>query len=267
MEYSTLLLFSLVLYISLGCILFFNKTIKSSTVNLILITGLITHAALIYITTVSNGINLNFSNSFLILSWVTVLFYFLINKKMQCNGLENFTLTPTILIILCHPFIKNDHHLEIQMSINSILHILIAILSYSLLTVGAIFSIFILLFENNLMKKDNTPENYTSNFSLLSMEDILFKIYWFGFILLSITLFSGILFTNEIFATSVIWNHKTIFSFMAWVTYGAMLLGRIRYGWRGKKAVIISLVAFMLLFLSYFGTKFVLEILLNNNLS
>ena len=143
------------------------------------------------------------------------------------------------------------------------LHVNIAILSYSLLTVGAILSIFILLFENNLMKKDNTPENYTSNFSLLSMEDILFKIYWFGFILLSITLFSGILFTNEIFATSVIWNHKTIFSFMAWVTYGAMLLGRIRYGWRGKKAVIISLVAFMLLFLSYFGTKFVLEVLLS----
>jgi len=101
----------------------------------------------------------------------------------------------------------------------------------------------------------------------LTMEDILFKIYWFGFILLSITLFSGILFTNEIFGTSIVWNHKTIFSLMAWITYGAMLLGRMKYGWRGKKAVVISLIAFMFLLLSYFGTKFVLEILLNNNLS
>ena len=128
-------------------------------------------------------------------------------------------------------------------------------------------SIFILLFEQNLSKKDKATENFTSNFSLLSMEDILFKIYWFGFLLLSITLFSGILFTNEIFGTSIIWNHKTIFSFMAWVSYGTMLLGRINYGWRGKKAVVISLVAFIFLLLSYFGTKFVLEILLNNNLS
>jgi len=236
-------------------------------VNLVVITGLIAHASLIYITTISNGINLNFSNSLLIVSWVTVFFYYLINRKIQFNGLENLTLIPALLIILSHPFLKNDQSLEIQMSINSIIHIIIAILSYSLLTVGAIFSIFILLFQNNLTKKYQNEENFSGNFSLLSMEDILFKIYWFGFILLSITLFSGILFTNEIFGTSIIWNHKAIFSLMAWITYGAMLLGRMKYGWRGKKAVVISLIAFMFLLLSYFGTKFVLEILLNNNLS
>jgi ABC-type uncharacterized transport system permease subunit len=50
---------------------------------------------------------------------------------------------------------------------------------------------------------------------------------------------------------------------MAWVIYGAMLIGRFKYGWRGEKAVIISLIAFVFLFLSYFGTKFVLEILLS----
>ena len=267
MEYLTLLLFSLVLYIIPSFMLFFNKTTKSNIINLALITGLIAHASVIYITTVSNGINLNFSNSLLIVSWVTVFFYFLINKRMQFNGLENLTLSPAILIMMCHPFLKNDQNLEIQISINSIIHVIIAILSYSLLTVGAILSIFILLFEKNLTKKENATENFTSNYSLLSMEDILFKIYWLGFILLSITLFSGILFTNEIFGTSILWNHKTIFSLMAWVTYGAMLIGRVNYGWRGKKAVIFSLIAFIFLILSYFGTKFVLEILLNNNLS
>ena len=267
MEYLTLLLFSLVLYMIPGFILFFNKTSKGNYLNFTLAIGLITHGSLIYITTIANGINLNFSNSLLIVSWVTVFFYYLINRKIQFNGLENLTLIPALLIILSHPFLKNDQSFEIQMSINSIIHIIIAILSYSLLTVGAIFSIFILLFQNNLTKKYQNEENFSGNFSLLSMEDILFKIYWFGFILLSITLFSGILFTNEIFGTSIVWNHKTIFSLMAWITYGAMLLGRMKYGWRGKKAVVISLIAFMFLLLSYFGTKFVLEILLNNNLS
>jgi ABC-type uncharacterized transport system permease subunit len=142
------------------------------------------------------------------------------------------------------------------------LHINVAILSYSLLTIGAILSIFILLFEKNLTTK--ILGNLTNNFSLLSMEDFLFKIYWLGFILLSLTLLSGILFSNEIFGTTSIWNHKFIFSIMAWLAYGAMLFGRIQYGWRGKKAVIISLIAFIFLFLAYFGTKFVLEILLNN---
>ena len=140
------------------------------------------------------------------------------------------------------------------------LHINIAILSYSLLTIGAILSIFILLFEKNLTTK--ILGSLTNNFSLLSMEDFLFKIYWLGFILLSLTLLSGILFSNEIFGSTSIWNHKFIFSIMAWLTYSAMLFGRNQYGWRGKKAVIISLIAFIFLFLAYFGTKFVLEILL-----
>ena len=147
------------------------------------------------------------------------------------------------------------------------LHINVAILSYSFLTIGAILSIFILLFEKNLITKNKIIGNLSNSFSLLSMEEFLFKIYWFGFILLSLTLLSGILFSNEIFGTTSMWNHKFIFSIMAWLTYAALLLGRIKYGWRGKKAVFISLIAFIFLFLAYFGTKFVLEIILINNLS
>lgn len=142
------------------------------------------------------------------------------------------------------------------------LHVNVAILSYSLLTVGAIFSIFILLFENNLANKKKIFSFFSNSYSLLSMEDFLFKVYWLGFILLSITLFSGILFSSEIFGSAIIWNHKAIFSLMAWITYGAMLFGRTKYGWRGKKAVVISLLAFIFLFLAYFGTKFVIEVLL-----
>ena len=267
MEYFALLLLSLIFYMIPCFILVFNQSKKPGIVNVALIIGLVAHASLIYITTISSGINLNFSNSLLIVSWVTVFFYYFINRKIQFHGLENLTLIPALIIILSHPFLHNDQSFAIQVSINSIIHIIIAILSYSLLTVGAIFSIFILLFQNNLTKKYTDEENFSGNFSLLSMENILFKIYLFGFILLSITLFSGILFTNEIFGASIIWNHKTIFSFMAWITYGAVLLGRMNYGWRGKKAVVISLIAFIFLILSYFGTKFVLEILLVSNLS
>ena len=78
-----------------------------------------------FISTVSNGINLNFSNSLLIVSWVTVFFYYLINKKIQSNGLENLTLIPTLLIILSHPLLKNDQSFVIQMSINSIVHMVL----------------------------------------------------------------------------------------------------------------------------------------------
>tara|TARA_B110000238_G_C16100257_1_gene427927 strand:+ start:54 stop:845 length:792 start_codon:yes stop_codon:yes gene_type:complete len=263
MEYTTLLISSLSLYAVTAFILFFTKVKNKKLASFTLISALIAHASLIYVTTIINNINLNFANSLLLLSWVTVLFYYLINRKMQFIGLENLTITPAILIILCHPLLRNDQHLEIQMSIISIIHIIIAILSYSLLTIGALFSIFILLFEKKLTSIDKNIDNLTSNFSLLKMEDILFKIYWLGFVLLSITLLSGLLFSGEIFGSSLVWNHKTFFSLLAWIIYGGMLIGRFNYGWRGEKAVIISLIAFVFLFLSYFGTKFVLEILLS----
>jgi ABC-type uncharacterized transport system permease subunit len=83
-----------------------------------------------------------------------------------------------------------------------------------------------------------------------------------GFILLTITLISGSFFSDEIFQVPLIINHKLIFSICAWLIYAILLLGRILFGWRGKKAIKFSLIAFIFLFLAYFGSKFVVEILL-----
>ncbi|MFI3180951.1 MAG: cytochrome c biogenesis protein CcsA, partial [Methylococcales bacterium] len=51
-------------------------------------------------------------------------------------------------------------------------------------------------------------------------------------------------------------------SLLAWVIFCAILIGRQRYGWRGRVAVNWILVGFLFLLLSYFGSKFVLELIL-----
>jgi ABC-type uncharacterized transport system permease subunit len=140
---------------------------------------------------------------------------------------------------------------------------MVAIISYSLLAFGAILSFFLLCFEENLHPSRLTSFILKGNLSLLNMESILFKFYWLGFILLSLTLVSGFFFSNYISGNTIIWNHKLVFSLFAWLSYATLLFGRIAYGWRGKKAIVISLVAFAFLFLAYLGTKFVLEVLLN----
>jgi ABC-type uncharacterized transport system permease subunit len=73
---------------------------------------------------------------------------------------------------------------------------------------------------------------------------------------------TGIFFTERLFGTPFMINHKLIFSVLAWLIYGSLLLARAIFGWRGKKAINFSLMAFIFLFLSYLGSKFVLEILL-----
>ncbi|MCB1564805.1 MAG: cytochrome c biogenesis protein CcsA, partial [Xanthomonadales bacterium] len=56
--------------------------------------------------------------------------------------------------------------------------------------------------------------------------------------------------------------HKTVLSLLAWAAFGVLLFGRWRFGWRGKRAVRWTLLAMLLLLLAFFGSKFVLEVIL-----
>jgi ABC-type uncharacterized transport system permease subunit len=97
---------------------------------------------------------------------------------------------------------------------------------------------------------------------LLVMEKMLFRIIWAGFILLTLTLFSGVIFSQEVFGQSVTFSHKTLFSFISWGVFAALLIGRHFYGWRGRTAIRWTLTGFTILLLAYIGSKFVLEIIL-----
>jgi len=74
---------------------------------------------------------------------------------------------------------------------------------------------------------------------------------------------SGMLFSEEIFGKPLQFNHKVVFSIASWLIYGWLLFGRYKYGWRGKKAIKLTMWGFVLLLLAYIGTKFVLEVILH----
>ena len=94
------------------------------------------------------------------------------------------------------------------------------------------------------------------------MEHLLFRILWAGFTLLTLTLMSGMLFSEELFGKALQLSHKTVFALISWGIYAALLGGRLRYGWRGRTAIRWTLSGFMALLLAYIGSKFVLEIVL-----
>ena len=94
------------------------------------------------------------------------------------------------------------------------------------------------------------------------METLLFQIISLGFVLLTITLISGMLFSEEIFGKPMQLNHKSVFSIASWFIYAALLFGRYQYGWRGIKAIRWTLTGFVLLLLAYLGSKFILQVIL-----
>jgi ABC-type uncharacterized transport system permease subunit len=100
---------------------------------------------------------------------------------------------------------------------------------------------------------------------LLTLERLTFRFVEAGFVLLSATLLVGWLFAEQLYGPGLAWqwNHKTIFSVLAWLTFAGLLVGRMRLGWRGLKAVRLLYVGTGLLLLGYAGSRFVLEVVLN----
>ena len=258
---ETLYLVTLILYL-IPCLSSLSNIKIIKNYSFLVAIGLITHALLIYNHVFNQGVDLSFANSTLLLSWIIVLIYLLLNNKSKYQGLEIFTLIPALIIVLVFPLIQPDHQTIQYYSISASIHIIIAMLGYGLLTFGSIFSLFLLLFEKSLHAETKNSSMISSSEPLLDVENKLFQIYWVGFIFLTFTLFSSLFFSNYLFGQSLDWNHKTIFTILAWLSYALVLFGRVQFGWRGKKSIIISLLAFAFLILAYLGTKFVVEMVL-----
>jgi ABC-type uncharacterized transport system permease subunit len=130
------------------------------------------------------------------------------------------------------------------------------------LSIAGVYALFASLIDHVLRRHHLSPLVRTLP-PLVVLESLLFKLTAVGFVLLTISLFSGIVFINDIFAQHLV--HKTILSILTWLVFGLLLWGRWRYGWRGRLAVRLTLAGIILLVLSYFGTKLVLEIFLGRS--
>jgi ABC-type uncharacterized transport system permease subunit len=97
---------------------------------------------------------------------------------------------------------------------------------------------------------------------LLTLERYVFRLVGVGFVLLTLTVVSGALFSEQVFGKPFTLTHKSVFTMLAWITFGALLAGRWRFGWRGRQAAKWIVTGSVLLVLAYLGSKFVLEVLL-----
>lgn len=107
-----------------------------------------------------------------------------------------------------------------------------------------------------------------SGLPLLTIERLTFRFVAAGFALLSATLLVGILFGESLYGaagTAWKWDHKTIFSVLSWLTFAVLLIGRARFGWRGRRAARILYIGSGLLLLAYVGSRFVIEIILGRS--
>jgi ABC-type uncharacterized transport system permease subunit len=223
--------------------------------------GVVLHAALLYQNIfVSSGINLGFFNAASLVAWTIMLLLMLSALTKPVENLGIILLPLAALAIALELIYPSSHFLPADSPWGLRVHVLISLIAYALLTMASVQAILLAIQDHHLHARH--PGGFIRALPpLQTMESLLFEMIGIGFFLLTLSLFSGFLFLEDMFEQRLV--HKSILSIAAWLVFGLLLWGRHRFGWRGQKALTWTLVGFVVLMLAYFGSKFVIELLLS----
>jgi len=223
--------------------------------------ALILHAAILHGDLFQGELRLGLVNSASLVAWA-VTFLFLIATWFQPIQSLGILILPIAAMALCTEWLWPSRAALLPgASTVQALHLVISLLAYSLLSVAVLQSLMLGLQERALHQRQ-AGGVLRSLPPLETMELLLFRMIAVGFALLTLTLVSGVFFSEELFGKPLRFTHHIVLSLIAWSIFGALLIGRWRYGWRGRTAVRLTIAGFTVLVLGYFGTKFVLEVLL-----
>jgi len=208
----------------------------------------------------TTGLNVSFIALASYVMWFLSLILFIstLNRKIQALAVVILPLTVLSIIL----FIGSDSNSDSGIALNSGLgfHVLVSLLAYSTLMLAAVQAILLAMQNNYLHQRLKNPKQNNFFQTLPALEDMeyfLFHLIGVGVLLLSISLLSGFYYLDNFFGSSV--AHKTILSIFSWIIFSALLIGRWKIGWRGKKAVRLTLSGFAVLALAFFGSKFIQE--------
>ena len=163
------------------------------------------------------------------------------------------------LTVLVNALFKNHSELTNDIDWGMAVHIAISVIAYSILTIAAVQAA--MLSFGDRMLKSRQLKIIKSLPALETMEQLMFELLWAGLFFLTLSIVSGFLFVADFSGAGVI--HHTVLAIAAWLVFLLLAIGRNRLGWRGSVASRWTVVGFVLLALGYFGSKFVMELVLN----
>jgi ABC-type uncharacterized transport system permease subunit len=207
------------------------------------------------------GIDLGIWGTASLVSLIMVIFVMVMRISLPVHSLLLLLLPLCAASLLAALYAGSTSTPRTDMPGGLVTHILTSIAAYSVLMMAAFQSIMLAIQERYLRVKHTFALGRFLP-PLETMESLLFSMLWTGFVVLTIAIVSGFLFLDDMFDQRVV--HHTVLSCASWLVYVGLLLGRHLFGWRGASASKWTLIAFALLLLGYFGSKFVVEILLDS---
>ena len=207
-----------------------------------------------------NGFSFSFFSTGSLIALIVALLLLIaaLNKPVEKLGLAVLPIAALMLTLELN--FDDKPHLLHSYNWQMSTHILTSIIAFSLLNIAALQAILLAIQDQQL--KSHPPKRFIQSLPpLQTMESLLFQMLGAGVFFLSISLISGFIFVENLFAQHLV--HKTVLSILAWIIFSSLLIGRSRYGWRGQLAIQWTLIGFVSLLLAYFGSKLVLELILH----
>lgn len=207
----------------------------------------------------SEGLNFGFFNASSLVFWLMALLVLVTAVRMPVENLGLAVFPMAALALALEMLLPSQHFLPEGASATLRLHVLMSIVAYSMLSVAALQAILLAVQDKHL--RNHHPGGFVRMLPpLQTMEYLLFRMIGLGFVVMSMSLISGFLYLDDMFAQHLV--HKTVLSMIAWLFFAVLLWGRWKFGWRGKRAIRVTLSGFGSLLLAYLGSKLVLELVL-----
>lgn len=208
--------------------------------------------------------------------WLAVLLYWVESLFYNLEGMQPPVLALAALAAPLPALFPGHASGSYAASLEFKLHLLMAMLAYSLFTIAILHALLMAVVERRLhlarhARGGGLPHADGATVlrgplgalpPLLTLERLLFRIIATAFVLLTFTLVTGIVFSESLFGRPLRFDHKTLFALLSWATFAVLLAGRHFYGWRGRTALRWTLSGFVMLLLAYVGSRFVLEVVL-----
>jgi len=206
-----------------------------------------------------------FGHALSMMMWLAVIIYWVESRFLELEGMQAPVLAlaavcvplPALFPGLASP--SSAHSTELR------LHLVLAMIAYGMFTIAALHALLMTLMERRL-HGGALAGPLAALPPLLTMERLLFRVIFVGFAFLTLTLVTGIAFSETLFGRAMKFDHKSVFAIASWFIFAALLAGRHFYGWRGRKALRWTLAGFLALLLAYVGSRFVLEVILRRGL-
>ncbi|MFU8815711.1 MAG: inner membrane protein YpjD [Pseudomonadales bacterium] len=239
-----------------------QKTLPLRTLVLITAPAMLLHAVATYLQVLTvDGLYLGFFAAASLITLLMVLFVMLAALRLPAQNLLLLVLPIAAVAVIASLLGDSGFRARETLPATLAVHILFSIFAYSILFMAACQSV-LLAYQEHALKARNSIGALRVLPPLETMETLLFSLLWTGIIALTAAIATGFLFLEDLFAQRVV--HHTVLAIASWLLYAGLLAGRHFLGWRSSTATSWTLIAFSLLILAYFGSKFVLEILLEN---